>query len=89
MRMCSSRSTRRGSRPRSLEAEGEDDAQLVADEAALLNARVDPRTAARVGGRLTLAVDPARFHFFDLETGASLLDHVPQEAPAPVPVVQQ
>ncbi len=75
--------------PEVLEAEGEDDAQLVADEAALLNARVDPRTAARVGGRLTLAVDAARFHFFDLETGASLLDHVPQEAPASVPVVQQ
>ena len=72
-----------------VEAEGEEDAQLVADEAALLNARVDPRTAARVGDRVTLAVDPARFHFFDLETGASLLDHVPREAPAPVPVVQQ
>jgi multiple sugar transport system ATP-binding protein len=75
--------------PEVLEDEGEDDAQLVADEAALLNARVDPRTAARVGNRLTLAVDPARFHFFDPETGASLLDHVSQEAPAPVPVVQQ
>ena len=72
-----------------VEAEGEDDAQLVANENALLNARVDPRTAAHVRGRLTLAVDPARFHFFDPETGASLLDHVPREAPAPVSAVQQ
>jgi multiple sugar transport system ATP-binding protein len=72
-----------------MEAEGEDDAQLVAGEGALLNARVDPRTAARVGGRLGLAVDPARFHFFDPETGASLLDHTERETPAPVPVVHQ
>jgi multiple sugar transport system ATP-binding protein len=56
-----------------IEAEGEDDASLVAEEDALLNARVDPRTAGRVGGSLRLAVDPARFHFFEPETGASLL----------------
>jgi ABC-type sugar transport system ATPase subunit len=61
--------------PEVLEAEGEDDDRLVADEDTLLNARVDPRTAARVGGTLRIAVDPARFHFFDHETGASLLDH--------------
>ena len=47
--------------------EGEDGAPLVASEVALLNARVDPRTAARVGGTLRLVVDPARFHFFDPE----------------------
>ena len=61
--------------PEVLEAEGEDDDQLVAGEGALLNARVDPRTAARVGGSLKIAVDPARFHFFDPESGASLLEH--------------
>ena len=61
--------------PEVLEAEGEDAAQLVAGASALLNARVDPRTAARVGGRSRLAVDPARFHFFDPDTGASLLEH--------------
>jgi multiple sugar transport system ATP-binding protein len=59
--------------PEAIEAEGEDDASLVAEENALLNARVDPRTAGRVGGSLRLAVDPARFHFFEPETGASLL----------------
>jgi multiple sugar transport system ATP-binding protein len=56
-----------------------DEAELVADERALHTARVDPRTAARVGSSLALAVDPGRFHFFDPETGASLLD--PQRDP--------
>jgi multiple sugar transport system ATP-binding protein len=51
---------------------------LVTDRGALLNARVDPRTSARVGARLRLAVDPARFHFFDASSGASLL--LPSEA---------
>src|SRR5205823_137596 len=35
----------------------EDEASLVAEPTALLSARIDPRTAARVGGRLRLAVD--------------------------------
>ncbi len=60
--------------PDALEDEGEDGASLVAAEAALLNARVDPRTAARVGQTLRLVVDPARFHFFDPESGLSLLE---------------
>jgi multiple sugar transport system ATP-binding protein len=46
---------------------------LVTDRGALLNARVDPRTSAHVGGSMRLAVDPTRFHFFDRESGASLL----------------
>ncbi len=49
------------------------DAELVDQEGALLTARVDPRTGARVGERLTLAVDPLRLHFFDATTGATLL----------------
>jgi multiple sugar transport system ATP-binding protein len=56
-----------------LEAEGESDEGLVAEPTALLNARVDPRTAARVGRTLRLSVDPSRFHFFDPDTGASLV----------------
>jgi multiple sugar transport system ATP-binding protein len=56
----------------SLEA-AEDEASLVAEPRLLVTARVDPRTEARVGKRLQLAVDPARFHFFDAGTGASLL----------------
>jgi hypothetical protein len=33
---------------------------------------VGPGTAARPGTRLRLAVDPARFHYFDPETGLRL-----------------
>jgi multiple sugar transport system ATP-binding protein len=72
--------------PEAIEAEGEDADRLIVSEVALLNARVDPRTAARVGGRLRVAVDPARFHFFDPDTGASLLDHSVRGLEGPVPV---
>ncbi len=68
-----------------LEAEGEQDEGLVADETALLNARVDPRTATSVGETLRLAVDPTRFHFFDSATGASLMQKRPTELQAMVP----
>jgi multiple sugar transport system ATP-binding protein len=60
--------------------ESEDDASLVVESRVLANARVDPRTSARVGRRLRLAVDPARFHFFGPETGASLLAATSQPA---------
>jgi multiple sugar transport system ATP-binding protein len=50
------------------EAAGDEDALLPTD-GALFTARVDPQTSARVGQRLRLAVDPARFHFFDPATG--------------------
>jgi multiple sugar transport system ATP-binding protein len=53
--------------------EGRDDATLIADSSALFSARIDPRSQVRVGDRIRLAVDPARFHFFDAQTGASLL----------------
>jgi multiple sugar transport system ATP-binding protein len=62
----------------SLEASG-DDATLLAEEKALFTARVDPRTRARVGMPLTLAIDPSRFHFFAPDTGDSL---TPAAAPA-------
>jgi multiple sugar transport system ATP-binding protein len=55
-----------------LEAAEEDQTGLLATDLALFTARVDARTRARPGGEIRLAVDPARFHFFDLETGASL-----------------
>jgi multiple sugar transport system ATP-binding protein len=69
-----------------IEAEGEEDARLVVGEHTLLNARVDPRTAARIGGSLRLAVDPSRFHFFEPETGASLLAAASSPATEPEPV---
>jgi multiple sugar transport system ATP-binding protein len=45
---------------------------LLVDEGTVFNARVSAATAARVGGPLRLAVDPAGFHFFDPESGESL-----------------
>ena len=56
-----------------LDEEADEATDLVTDRGALLNARVDPRTAARVGEPVRLALDPTRFHFFDHETGTSLL----------------
>jgi len=54
------------------EAAGDEDAALVAVEGSLFTARVDPQTSARPGAQLRLAVDPARFHYFDPETGFRL-----------------
>jgi len=72
--------------PEVIEAEGEDDDRLVVDESALLNARVAAQTEARVGGSLRLVVDPSRFHFFDPDTGASLLGRGTERLEDPVPV---
>ena len=54
----------------------EDETSILAEERdrALLVARVDARTSARIGGSATLAVDPSRLYFFSPETGDSLLD---------------
>jgi multiple sugar transport system ATP-binding protein len=52
----------------------EEEETLLADErqTSLFTARVDPRTTARAGGTITLAVDPAGFHFFDPQTGENV-----------------
>jgi multiple sugar transport system ATP-binding protein len=55
-------------------AREEEEDSLLADSGSLFNARVDPRTHARRGSRLTLAVEPAQFYFFDPETHESLLE---------------
>jgi multiple sugar transport system ATP-binding protein len=65
--------------------DGQDDATLLAHEQALFSARVDPRVPAAVGAPLALAVDPARFHFFDVETGYSLLAGGTAGAEEPLP----
>jgi multiple sugar transport system ATP-binding protein len=52
--------------------ESASDGALLPSSQALFTARVDPRCTARVGERLQLAVDPARFHFFDPDTGDRL-----------------
>ena len=53
-------------------ADTSDEAQLLADAGTMFTARVDPRTKARVGDVLRIAVDPQGFHFFDPETGLTL-----------------
>ena len=52
---------------------------LLAGERTIFTARLDPQTAARPGRPLRLAVDPARFHYFDPTTGDSL---APSDTPA-------
>src|SRR5580765_2931865 len=57
---------------------------LLEESESLFTARIDPLTAGKPGGRLTLAVDPTRFHFFDPSTGDSLLtpgDRVQEPVP--------
>jgi multiple sugar transport system ATP-binding protein len=58
-------------------AEDDDERLLAASGTSLFNARVDPRTRARVGERLCLAVQPRSFHFFDLAMGDNLLSATP------------
>jgi multiple sugar transport system ATP-binding protein len=65
-----------------LDEDADEAADLVTDRGTLLNARVDPRTSARVGDTIRLALDPSRFHFFDAETGASLVDSPAAARPA-------
>jgi multiple sugar transport system ATP-binding protein len=63
------------------EAADDDEALLVGDET-LFTARIDARTTARVGDRIRLAVDPARFHFFDAATGENAAAGEPRERAA-------
>ena len=54
-------------------AADEEDETLLADEpTSLFTARVNPKTKARVGATVRLAVDPATFHFFDPETSENV-----------------
>jgi multiple sugar transport system ATP-binding protein len=52
-------------------ADGEE-TTLFARDQLTLSARVDPRSGVRAGTRATLALDPARLHFFDPDSGDSL-----------------
>ena len=56
------------------------DNALLAVDRALFAARVDPRSAARPGSTITLAVDPSRFYFFDAESGERLAAAAPLQA---------
>jgi multiple sugar transport system ATP-binding protein len=59
----------------------DDEAGLLAEDDSLFTARVDPATSGRIGAPLQLALDPASFHFFDVETGESLLADAGRQAP--------
>jgi multiple sugar transport system ATP-binding protein len=59
---------------------GREEATLIQESRALFSARVDPRARVRVGEPLELALDPTRLHFFDPESGNTLL---PAAAPEP------
>ena len=63
-------------------ADTDEGAMLLADAGTLFTARTDPRTSAQMGKPLTLAVDPAGFHFFDPVTGATLRSRREELAPA-------
>ena len=62
----------RASRPSIDTGQDTEEASLIATETTLFTARIDPRTSAQPGTTLELAVDPARFHFFDAVDGAAL-----------------
>jgi multiple sugar transport system ATP-binding protein len=59
--------------------EKEDEATLLPESKALFAAKIDPGTRAEVGRPLELAVNPARLHFFDAETGLSLVEEPKEE----------
>jgi multiple sugar transport system ATP-binding protein len=64
-----------------------DDASLLAEETTLFTARLDPRSTAQQGASLSLAVDPAAFHFFDVDDGSALVtDSEPLTGAGQVPV---
>ncbi len=54
-------------------AKEDEESHLVSNERSLFAARVDPRTEARVGESIRLAIDPSRLYFFAPDTGESLL----------------
>jgi len=56
-----------------LRAAVEGEGLLVDAQTSLFNARLDPRTKAKAGERITLAVQPSGFHFFDPASGENLL----------------
>jgi multiple sugar transport system ATP-binding protein len=70
--------------PVATEVTGRDEAALLPESKALFSARIDPRARARVGEPLELALDSARLHFFDPESGETLLPAARAEgAPEP------
>jgi multiple sugar transport system ATP-binding protein len=70
--------------PVAADVSGREEAALLPESKALFSARIDPRARARVGEPLDLALDSARLHFFDSESGETLLPAARAEgAPEP------
>ena len=63
----------RASRPAVDVGDAGEEASLLATETTLFTARLDPRSGMRQGTTAELALDPARFHFFDVESGEALV----------------
>jgi multiple sugar transport system ATP-binding protein len=59
-----------------------DDEILLAEEepTCMFCARVDARTKVKPGGKITLSLDPSRFHYFDPQTGRAVGASVPAGA---------
>jgi multiple sugar transport system ATP-binding protein len=51
--------------------------ELTAEGHSLWTARVNPKTSARAGRTIELAVDPAAIHFFDKDTGQAIGHRAP------------
>jgi multiple sugar transport system ATP-binding protein len=59
----------------------DDEILLAADEPrCVFCARVDARTKVKPGGKITLSLDPDRFHYFDPQTGRAIVASVPARA---------
>src|SRR3989440_4999258 len=58
----------------------DEEAGLLAEDDSLFTARVDPATSGRISAPLQLAADPASFHFFDVQSGESLLADAGRQA---------
>ena len=64
-----------------IDAAPDDDILLAEDDRASFTIVTEARAEVAVGDRVELAVDPARLHGFDLETGEAL--RAPAETPVP------
>jgi hypothetical protein len=63
--------------------EGDEEGLLAEEARALFTARLPSGTRQLVGKKIRLALDPERCHFFDPDTGESLLTRKAADEPIP------